>query len=123
LLQEIWQPYYREISLTVNLCKGFESLVRDEMINHLEKHVLINDTQLGFVRNKSCLTNLLVFVEEVTKYLDSVFQVDVIYLDFQKAVQYNEVTILRIWELHSMRNWTLACMWLKRLIKPTACYG
>ena len=29
------------------------------MINHLEKHVLINDTQHGFVKNKSCLTNLL----------------------------------------------------------------
>ena len=28
---------------------------------------------------------------------------------------------IKIWELHSMRNWTLACMWLKRLIKPTAC--
>ena len=55
------------------------------MINHLEKHVLINDTQHGFVRNKSCLTNLLVFMEEITNYLDSGFPVDVIYLDFQKA--------------------------------------
>ena len=55
------------------------------LINHLGKHVLINDTQHGFVRIKSCLTNLLVFMEEVTNYLDSGFPVDVIYLDFQKA--------------------------------------
>jgi len=75
---------YRPISLTVNLCKVLESLIRDEMINHLEKHVLINDTQHGFVGNKSCLTNLLVFMEEITTYLDSGFPVDAIYLDFQK---------------------------------------
>jgi len=31
------------------------------------------------------LTNLLVFMEEVTNCLDSGFPVDVIYLDFQKA--------------------------------------
>jgi len=31
------------------------------------------------------LTNLLVFLEEVTNYIDSGYPVDVIYLDFQKA--------------------------------------
>ena len=38
-----------------------------------------------FVKKKSCLTNLLVFMEKVTDYIDSGFPVDVIYLDFQKA--------------------------------------
>jgi len=76
---------YRPVSLTVNLCKVFESLVRDRMIEHLEKFKLIKDTQHGFVKNKSCLTNLLVFLEEVTNYIDSGYPVDVIYLDFQKA--------------------------------------
>jgi len=76
---------YRPVSLTVNLCKVFESLIRDKMIEHLEKFKLIKDTQHGFVKNKSCLTNLLVFLEEVTNYIDSGYPVDVIYLDFQKA--------------------------------------
>ena len=39
----------------------------------------------GFVKKKSCLTNLLAFMEKVTDYIDSGFPVDVIYLDFQKA--------------------------------------
>ena len=34
---------------------------------------------------RSCLTNLLVFLEEVTKYIDNGHPVDAIYLDFQKA--------------------------------------
>jgi len=36
---------YRPVSLTVILCKGFESLVRDKMIEHLERFSLIKDTQ------------------------------------------------------------------------------
>jgi len=55
------------------------------MIEHIEKFKLIANTQHGFVRNKSCLTNLLVFMEEVTNYIDSGYPVDVIYLDFQKG--------------------------------------
>ena len=85
---------YRPISLTVNLCKVFESSLRDMIMDHLEKHCLIKESQHGFVRKKSCLTNLLVFMEEVTNYLDSGYPVDVIYLDFQKAfdkVQYQRL--------------------------------
>jgi len=55
------------------------------MIKHLEEYALIKDSQHGFIRNKSCLTNLLIFIDEVTNYLDSSCPVDVIYLDFQKA--------------------------------------
>jgi len=46
---------------------------------------LIKSSQHGFARNGSCLTNLLVFMEEVTNYIDRGYPVDVIYLDFQKA--------------------------------------
>jgi len=58
---------------------------RHENVEHLEKHELIRESQHGFVKKKSCLSNLLVFMEEVTSYLDSGNPVDVIYLDFQKA--------------------------------------
>jgi ribonuclease P/MRP protein subunit RPP40 len=43
------------------------------------------DTQHGFVKKRSCLTNLLEFLEFVSNYIDRGFPVDVIYLDFQKA--------------------------------------
>jgi len=62
---------YRPISLTVNLCKVFESIMRDKLIEHLEKHELIKESQHGFVRNKSRLNNLLIFIEEITDYLHS----------------------------------------------------
>ena len=43
---------YRPISLTVNLCKVFESIMRDKIVEHLEKYKLVKAMQHGFVRNK-----------------------------------------------------------------------
>jgi len=42
------------------------------MIEHLQRCSLIKSSQHVFVRNRSCLTNLLVFMEEVTNYLHMV---------------------------------------------------
>ena len=55
------------------------------MMEFLIKHKLINPSQHGFLKAKACLTNLLCFLEEITKWVDDGSPVDVIYLDFQKA--------------------------------------
>ena len=55
------------------------------MMDFLIKHKLINPSQHGFLKAKSCLTNLLCFLEEITKWVDDGSPVDVIYLDFQNA--------------------------------------
>ena len=54
------------------------------MMDFLIKHKLINHSQHGFLKAKSCLTNVLCFLEEITKWVDDGSPVDVIYLDFQK---------------------------------------
>ena len=76
---------YRLVSLTCQLCKVFEKLVRDELMGHLEGNGLQKGTQHGFRKGQSCLTNLLSFLERVTEELDDGGSVDVIYLDFSKA--------------------------------------
>ena len=55
------------------------------MMDFLIKHKLINPSRHGFLKARSCLTNLLCFLEEITKWVDDGSPVDVIYLDFQKA--------------------------------------
>ena len=55
------------------------------MMDFLVKHKLINPSQHGFLKARSCQTNLLCFFEEITKWVDDGSPVDVIYLDFQKA--------------------------------------
>ena len=76
---------YRPISLTSQIGKLLESIIRDSMVTHLKARKLIGSTQHGFTQKRSCLTNLLEFMEIITKHVDNGHPVDVIYLDFQKA--------------------------------------
>ena len=76
---------YRPASLTSVVCKLLETLIRDHEVEFLVKHKLINTFQHGFLKARSCLTNLLCFLEEHTKWVDDGSPVDVVYLDFQKA--------------------------------------
>ena len=82
---------YRPVSLTSILCKVMESIVRDAIVQHLTNYRLIRDSQHGFMRGRSCLTNLLEYLEAITKFLDFGKYVDTVYLDFSKA--FNKVPI------------------------------
>lgn len=55
------------------------------MVNHLDKHNLIRDSQHGFRKGYSCTTNLLTFLENVTEEINNNHSVDTIYLDLAKA--------------------------------------
>ena len=85
---------YRPVSLTCVLCKVMESLLRDSIVDHLAKHKLIHSTQHGFMSGRSCLTNLLEYLEELTKLMDAGRAVDIVYLDFAKA--FDKVPIRRL---------------------------
>ncbi|MEW8545255.1 MAG: reverse transcriptase family protein [Candidatus Thiodiazotropha sp.] len=76
---------YRPISLTSVVCKLMEKLIRNEIVSHMETRNLFSKFQHGFIAGKSCTTQLLEFMEEITEALDRGDDVDVIYLDFQKA--------------------------------------
>ena len=67
------------------ICKLLESLIKDHLVDFLVKNKLINPSQHGFLKARSCLTNMLCFLEDVTKWLDEGSPVDIIYLDFKKA--------------------------------------
>ena len=76
---------YRPISLTSIVGKIMESIIVDKIAIHLESNLLLRDSQHGFRRHRSCLTNLLEFFHYVFSEHDRDKAVDVIYLDFQKA--------------------------------------
>src|SRR6218665_302265 len=76
---------YRPISLTCMVCKVLESMVKRVIVEHLEDNKLIKISQHGFMKGRSCLTNLLDFFEEVYDELDTNNQVDLVCLDFAKA--------------------------------------
>ena len=76
---------YRPVSLTSQICKLLESIIRTAVVAHLDKFNLIKDSQHGFRRGRSCLTNRLEFLDKVTRSVDSGDNIDIIYLDFAKA--------------------------------------
>uniref|UniRef100_A0A4W3J087 Reverse transcriptase domain-containing protein n=1 Tax=Callorhinchus milii TaxID=7868 RepID=A0A4W3J087_CALMI len=76
---------YRKVSLTSVEGKILESLIKDVIMGFLEDHNKIRQSQHGFTKGKSCLTNLLEFFENVSSRLDRGDPVDVLYLDFKKA--------------------------------------
>ena len=76
---------YRPVSLTSYVGKLMETLIKDKITLHMERFNLIRNSQHGFRAKRSCLTNLLEFLEFVTVYIDKGLPVDAIYLDFQKA--------------------------------------
>src|SRR5258706_8365804 len=52
---------YRPVSLTSQISKVLESLIRDAIVEHLDRHDLIRSSQHGFRHGRSCLSNLLIF--------------------------------------------------------------
>jgi len=76
---------YRPVSLTSQVCKLFEAVIRDLLVHHLESKQLITNSWHGFHQGRSCLTNILEFLDKATGCIDAGDSVDVIFLDFAKA--------------------------------------
>ena len=109
---------YRPVSLTSLCCKLMESIIKDQVVDHISSNKLMNSSNNRFMQNKSCTTNLLEFFEKVTEVVDSGEPgepLDVIYLDFAKA--FDKVPIMRLLDkiyAHGIQgkvlNWIKACL-------------
>ena len=71
---------YRPISLTYIIENIFEAILINKNEAHLEDLGLLNNSQHGFRRNRSCLTNLLEFFNLVINDIDNHKAYDVIYI-------------------------------------------
>ena len=74
---------YRPVSLTCILCKIYESIVREHIFNHVKE--FITRKQHGFMPGRSCFSNLLESLDIISDMLAKGEDVDIFYLDFQKA--------------------------------------
>jgi len=76
---------YGPMSLTSQCNKLMEAIIRDALTEYIETSQLLNNSQHGFGKGRSCLTNVLVFLEKITNWVDQGDMADVVFLDFAKA--------------------------------------
>ena len=64
------------------------SMTKDEKVRiakHLENHKILSDNQHGFRAKRSCETQLIQTIEDLSKALNDKQQIDMAILDFSKA--------------------------------------
>ncbi|CAM5131349.1 unnamed protein product [Natator depressus] len=76
---------YRPVSLTSVPGKIMEQVLKESILKHLEKRKVIRNSQHGFTKSKSCLTNLIAFYDEINGSVDEGKVEDVLFLDLSKA--------------------------------------
>jgi len=76
---------YRPISLLSVISKIFEKILHEYLSCWLNSNSPISDSQHGFRKGKSCLTNLLTATEHWASFLEDKNACDVIYFDLAKA--------------------------------------
>ena len=74
---------YRPVSLLSVVSKVMERCVYDHIYEHVSS--LLSPLQHGFVKGKSCSTQLLDVYHRIGESLDKSCQTDIIFLDFSKA--------------------------------------
>jgi len=73
---------YRPVSLTSVLGKIMEQFILSALTGHVKDNQGIRPSQHGFMKGRSCLTNLISFCDQVTCLAD---EGKAVYLDFSKA--------------------------------------
>jgi hypothetical protein len=76
---------FRPISLTCPICRVMESIVSSAILEFATRENLFCSSQFGFLPGKSCLTQLIDFVNWITVVINDGDCSDVVYLDLKKA--------------------------------------
>ena len=69
---------YRPISLTCILCKVMEHIIASNLTRHFNKHHILYELRHGFRAQRSCETQLIQLVEDLSRRLIPAKQVDLV---------------------------------------------
>jgi hypothetical protein len=107
---------YRPISLTCISCKLMEHIVVSHIMRYAEDNDIIVPQQHGFRKGRSCETQLLGLYDELTCDLQAGRQVDIVVMDFQKAFDKVNHSLL----VHKLQHYGItgrSSVWIKNFLK------
>ena len=113
---------YRPVSITSIVAKIMESIIKDNIENHITRNNIMHPSQHGFRKGKSTSTNLIEFWNDITDYAENKKSASIIYTDLAKAfdsVPYD--LLLYILEKYGIRGNTL--MWFNPIPAGGGPYG
>jgi hypothetical protein len=76
--EQITSTNYRPVSLTSLICKTLKRIIRDHLIDHIDKNKLFSDKQYGFIKGRSTTLQLLEVLDKWTEAIDDGLEVDCI---------------------------------------------
>ncbi|GAB0187654.1 mitochondrial enolase superfamily member 1 [Grus japonensis] len=98
---------YRPVSLTLVLGKVMEQIILSAIMWHVQDNH-------GFMKGRSCLTNLISFYDKVTHSVNEGKAVDIVYLDFSKAFDtISHIILLEKLPIHGLDGCVLG--WVEKL--------
>ena len=80
---------YRPVSLTCLCCKMLEHIITSSIMKHVDHHQILSDCQHGFQARRSCETQLVTLINDLSSSLIRGDQTDMVILNFSNA--FNQV--------------------------------